>query len=196
MLKLYHAPRSTSARILWLLEELRDSGPVDIEVVRVRDPYTAGGAADPANPHPHGFTPALLHDGQLISETGAVALYLTDLFPQSPVGVAVGDPQRGAYLSWVFYQVGLTEPLVYMKAKKTLDADPAMRTLDAAMMKHIEHRLADEGPYLLGARFTAADILMMSLFEQARPLLGDSVVIDAYLKLADRPARRRAQAID
>ena len=70
-----------------------------------------------------------------------------------------------------------------------------MRGLNQAMMQHVRDTL-QRGPYLLGQRFTAADILFMSLFEVARPLLGDCPVIDAYLARADRPARRRAFALD
>lgn len=187
MLTVYHAPGSFSSRIVWLLEEL--GADYHIEVVRY--PQPDGCNADPRNPHPHGYTPALVHDGHLVTETGAIALYLTDLFPQAEVGVPVGHPLRARYLSWLFYQVGLTEPLVYMKGKKMLAQDLAMSNLNTAMMQHIEETLAQE-PFMLGERFTAVDILYMSLFEQARPLLGTSVVLDAYLARADRPARRRA----
>lgn len=186
-LKLYHAPRSFSSRILWLLEELG----ADYELVFVNPPDAEGGEADPRNPHPHGFTPALEHGGQVVSETGAIALYLTDLFPQSELGVAVGHRLRARYITWLFYQVGLTEPLVYMKGSQALERDAAMSRLYQSMMRHIEDTLA-QGPYLLGERFTAVDILYMSLFEQARPLLGESAVLDAYLARGDRPARRRA----
>jgi glutathione S-transferase len=189
MLCLYHAPGSFSARILWLLEELE----ADYRIERVRYPQADGSGADPRNPHPHGYTPALEHDGAVVTETGAIALYLTDLYPRSPVGVALGDPLRARYLTWLFYQVGLTEPLVYMKGHAMLAQDPAMTSLDAAMLRHIEATLA-AGPYLLGDRFTAVDILYVSLFEHARGLLGSSAVLDAYLALADRPARRRAIA--
>ncbi|WP_313053492.1 glutathione S-transferase family protein [Pseudomonas lopnurensis] len=188
LLKLFHAPGSFSSRIVWLLEELN----ANYEIVQVSDPHTQGGVADPHNPHPHGFVPALEHEGQVVSETGAIALYLTDLFPDATVGVPVGHPLRGRYLTWLFYQVGLTEPLVYMKGGRLLERDPAMARLDTAMMCHIEDSLASNGPYLLGGRFTAPDILYMSLFERARPLLGESRVLDRYLALADRPARRRA----
>jgi glutathione S-transferase len=51
-----------------------------------------------------------------------------------------------------------------------------------------------QGPHILGERFTAVDILYLSLFEHARPLIGESAVIDGYLARADRPARRRAIA--
>ncbi|MDO8777942.1 MAG: glutathione S-transferase family protein [Burkholderiaceae bacterium] len=191
MLIVYHAPGSFSSRVLWLLEELG----ADYHIELVRYPQPDGSNADPRNPHPHGYTPALMHDGNLVTETGAIALYLTDLFPQAEVGVPVGHPLRARYLTWLFYQVGLTEPLVYMKGKKLLAQDLAMSKLDTAMMQHIEETLA-QGPFMLGERFTAVDILYMSLFEQARPLLGASVALDAYLARADRPARRRAIAKD
>jgi len=189
MLTLYHSPGSFSSRILWLLEELE----VDYAIEPVSYPKADGSNADPRNPHPHGYTPALVHDGQAVTETGAIALYLTDLFQQSEVGVAVGHPLRARYLTWLFYQVGLTEPLVYMKGNLMLAQDALMSRLDRDMMRHIEATLA-AGPYILGERFTAVDILYMSLFEQARTLLGTSAVLDAYLARADRPARQRAIA--
>ena len=188
MLTLYHAPGSSSQRMLWLLEELG----ADYRIATVRYPEADGSGADPRNPHPHGYTPALDHDGRIVTETGAITLYLTDLFPGSSIGVAAGQPQRARYLSWLFYQVGLTEPLLYMQGHQMLAQDAAMTQLNTAMMRHIEATLA-AGPYLLGERFTAVDILYMSLFEQARPLLGEGAWIDAYLARADRPARRRAR---
>lgn len=187
MLNLYHSPGTFSSRITWLLEELG----ADYQVTVVSYPKDDGTGADPRNPHPHGYTPALEHDGRHVSETGAIALYLTDLFPASPVGVRVGDPLRAEYVTWLFYQVGLTEPLVYMKGTKVLAGDKAMSRLNDAMMDHIVDVLS-RGPYVMGDRFTAADILYMSLFEHARPLLPQSEVLDAYLARADRPARRRA----
>ncbi|HEY2659756.1 MAG TPA: glutathione S-transferase family protein [Caulobacteraceae bacterium] len=190
MLTVYHAPGSFSSRILWLLEEL----VAHYQITVVSYPKDDGSNADPRNPHPHGYTPALDHDGHVVTETGAIALYLTDLFPNSPIGVPVGDPLRGRYLTWLFYQVGLTEPLIYMKGGRMLDNDPTMSRLNDAMMAYIETTLA-QGPYILGDRFTAVDILYMSLFEHARPLLPESQLLDAYLARGQgRPARIRAIA--
>lgn len=187
MLTLYHAPKSPSSRIVWLLEELE----ADYQVEVVSFPHADSSHADPRNPHPHGYAPALDHGGNIVTETGAIALYLTDLFPASGIGIAVGHPLRAQYLTWMFYQVGLTEPLVYMQGKKMLERDPAMAYLNAAMMQHIVETL-EHSSYLLGEHFTSVDVLFMSLFEQARPLLGASTAIDDYLARADRPARRRA----
>jgi glutathione S-transferase len=192
MLTLFHSPRSPSSRIVWLLEELQ----ADYELEVVNFPKSDGSNADPRNPHPHGYAPALVHDGALVTETGAISLYLTDLFPGSPIGVPVHDPLRARYVTWLFYQVGLTEPLVYMKGTGVLDTDHAMSRLHLSMMRHIEQTLA-AAPYILGHRFTAVDILYMSLFERAHELLGRSDWIAAYIQRGfDRPARQRALSKD
>ncbi len=187
MLTLYHAPGQLSSRMVWLLEELE----ADYELVLTHFPQPDGSGADPRNPHPHGYAPALLHDGALVTETGAIALYLTDLFPQSPLAVPVGHPHRGAYLSWLFYQVGMTEPLLNMQAAQLLQHFAPYARLNDAMMGHLLHTLAAQ-PYMMGERFTAVDILYIELFERLRAVLGPSDLVDAYIARGDRPARQRA----
>lgn len=62
MLTLYHAPRSRSFRILWLLEEL--GVPYDTEMVSIRRRDGSGHIPpDYIDIHPHGKVPALVHDG-------------------------------------------------------------------------------------------------------------------------------------
>jgi glutathione S-transferase len=188
MLTLFHAPTSPSSRMIWVLEELQ----ADYRLATVNDRMNDGSITDLRNPHPHGYTPALVHDGVLVTESGAITLYLTDLFPHSSIGVPIGDPLRAHYVTWLFYQVGLAEPLFYMKGTKVLETDRAMSRLFQSMMRHLEKNLS-KGPYLLGERFTAADILYISLFEQARELLGKLDWIEAYIARGlNRPARQRA----
>jgi glutathione S-transferase len=101
---------------------------------------------------------------------------------------------RAQYVSWLFYQVGLTEPLINMKGGKMLDASPAMTRLYEAMMTHIEETLS-QGPFMLGDRFTAVDVLYVHLFDRVRALLPQSAVLDAYLARGrERPALCRALA--
>ncbi len=97
MLTLFHAPQSRSGRIVWLLEELGAS--CEIEYVGIFRAQSGTGAPDPANPHPDRKVPALLHDGALVTESAAIALYLTDLFPKAGLGAPVGSPERAAYLT-------------------------------------------------------------------------------------------------
>jgi glutathione S-transferase len=188
MLTLFHAPASPSSHMVWLLEELH----AEYRLETVTFPRADGSNTDPRNPHPHGYTPALEHDGVLVTETGAITLYLTDLFPHSSIGVPIGDPLRARYVTWLFYQVGLAEPLLYMKGTQVLDKDAAMSRLFEAMMCNIEKTLAKTA-FLLGERFTAADILYISLFERARVLLGKHDWLETYIDRGlARPARQRA----
>ena len=115
MLTLFHAPRSRSFRMLWLLEEL--DVPYTLKVVNIRR-ADGSGAADPANPHPHGKVPALTDDSAMVFETPAIALYLTDKFPAAGLGPQVGEADRGAYLSWLAYYTGVIEPSLTAKFLK------------------------------------------------------------------------------
>src|SRR6266481_4566707 len=112
MLTLYHCPRTRSSRFLWLLEEL--AVPYQVKIVDIRR-GDGSGTLDPANPHPHGKVPLLDHDGALIFESPAIALYLTDAFPEQGLGPKVAEPRRGAYLSWLAYYGGVLEPAVLSK---------------------------------------------------------------------------------
>jgi len=83
MLTLFHAPWSRSSRLVWLVEELGADCRIEYCDIRRMD---GAGAADPKNPHPDGKVPALLHNGALITESAAVALYLTGLHPEAGLG--------------------------------------------------------------------------------------------------------------
>src|SRR2546430_17250591 len=109
MLTLYHAPKSRSSRIVWLLEEL--AAPYTLRIADI--PRMDGtGAPDPANPHPDKKVPALVDDGVLITESIAIVQYLTDQFPAAGLGPRIGDPHRGPYLSWLAHYAGGLEPAI------------------------------------------------------------------------------------
>ncbi len=74
--------------MIWLLEELG----ADYEIAYVEIPRADGtGAPRSTQPHPDKKVPALVHDGALITESAAIMLYLTDLFPDAGLGPKVGD---------------------------------------------------------------------------------------------------------
>jgi glutathione S-transferase len=195
MLTLFHAPRSRSSRIIWLLEEL--GAPYELHLTDI--PRMDGsGAPDPANPHPDRKVPALLDDGVLITESSAIVLYLTDKFPDAGLGPAVGDPRRGPYLTWVAYYAGVMEPLVTFEYAGLADNATLQRTFRdrEAMGRRLLAALGD-GDYLLGAQFSGADLLVASLGQFARQMLPAGEVVDAYLARCNaRPALARAMARD
>jgi glutathione S-transferase len=196
MITLYHRPKTRSARFVFLLEELEAPYTLQIVTTRTRD---GSGAPDPANPHPHGKVPAISDDGVVVFESPAIALYLTDKFPKNRLGPQVGEPGRGAYLSWLAYYSGVLEPAFMSKfmnfevprvAAGWVPVDEAI----AAVLT-----LLARGPYMLGAQFSAVDVLygtMFALFAQS-PILPKSAVLDEYVKrVLARPAYARASARD
>ncbi|PLR28414.1 glutathione S-transferase [Caulobacter zeae] len=192
MLTLFHAPRSRSTRFLWLLEEL--GAPYRIEKVDIFRSMSGTGARDPRNPHPHGQVPALLDDGVLITESAAIALYLTDKFPTAGLGPMISDPHRGPYLSWLAYYAGVLEPAVTNLWKQRQDDQDKLQY--AALDERLRTTL-EKQPWLLGEQFSAADILFVSLLQFARQMLPAHAVYDDWLARANaRPALARALAKD
>jgi glutathione S-transferase len=191
MLTLFHAPDSRSTRFIWLLEEL--GAPYDIEYVDIRR-RDGSGAADPRNPHPSKQVPAIVHDGVLVTESAAIACYLTDAFPEAGIGPVVGDPLRGPYLTWLAHYAGVVEPVVTSKFEGATESDPAKAAAYDQMVERFRGALA-KGPYLLGDRFSAADILFASLLGFARQILPPDQAFDDLLsRTTARPAFARAQA--
>lgn len=191
MLTLYHAPKSRSSRIIWLLEEA--GAPYEIRLTNIPRMDGSGGP-DPANPHPDKKVPALVDDGALVTESAAICLYVSDKFPQAGIGPVVGDPLRGPYLSWLAYYAGVIEPVANFEFAQLSDHPVLRRTFRgrAEMDARIRHAL-DRGPYLLGERFSTADILLASLGQFARNMLPADAVVDAYLqRLAARAPFARA----
>jgi len=196
VITLFHCPKSRSTRFIFLLEEL--GAPYEIRKVTIR--HSDGtGAVDPANPHPHGKAPAISDDGTVVFESPAIALYLTDKFPQNRLGPRVGEPGRGAYLSWLCYYTGVLEPAFISKFMNTdvLRGTAGWVPVDEAMAAVV--RQLAQGPYLLGERFSAADILYGSTFAMflQSPLMAKSTIVEDYVqRIVSRPAFARAQALD
>ncbi len=174
MLTLFHAPMSRSTRIVSLIDELGATDQVDIRQVGVRR-MDGGGASDPANPHPEGKVPLLVHDGAEIRESTAIAQYLCELFPEAGMAPMHGDPLRGPFLSWMAWYGGVLEPVFVMQAAK-ID-HPLMHEVFRGMPEltaRLEAALV--GPYLLGENYSAADLIVASAFAwapQAIPETGE-----------------------
>jgi glutathione S-transferase len=194
MITLFHSPRTRSSRFIFLLEEL--GAPYEIHYVGIQRGDGSGGRDD-ANPHPHGKVPAIADDGEVVFESSAIALYLTDKFPQNRIGPQVGERGRGAYLTWLAYYCGVLEPAWMMKfaqveMPKTM---PGWPPVDDAMA-HVTQALV-KGPYLLGDQFSAADILVGTTFAlfMGSPMLPETPLLRAYVdRITGRPAYARAGA--
>jgi len=192
----FHAPntRSSGARIL--LEEL--SAPHELRVVNMK----AGEQRRPAflAVNPMGKVPAILHRGALVTEQAAIFIYLADLFPKAGLAPAPDDRLRGPYLRWLVYYGSSFEPAVVDRALKREPAPPAMSPYGDydTMLKTLTDQLA-KGPYLLGDRMTAADVLWGTAlaWTTAFKIVPELPVIMDYVKrVGARPSVAKVKAED
>jgi len=196
MITLFHAPRSRASRFIFLLEEL--GAPYELAEVTIRR-GDGSGALDSHNPHPHGKVPAIRDGETVVYESAAIALYLTDKFPQADIGPLIGDPKRGAYLTWLAYYAGVMEP-AWMSAfmKTDVPRGTAGWVKTDEVMEHVNATLS-KGPYILGDKFSAADVLIATTFKlfMGSPLLPKTDLLEAYVnRVTSRPAYARGMAKD
>jgi glutathione S-transferase len=179
---------SRSGSIVWLVEEL--DAPHETRIVTIRR-ADGTGAVDPANPHPHGKVPALVHDGEVVFESAAIALYLVDLFPEAKMGPRIGEPKRGALLSWLAYRPGVLEP-AFMERRLGIDhIYGAMGWAAPAEVEALFNAHLSANRYFLGDAFSAADVMVGGgiHFMMKFKMMTETPVLKEYAaRITGRPA--------
>jgi glutathione S-transferase len=195
-LTLFHSPQTRSSGTLVLLEEL--GAPYKLHVLNLK-------AAEQRKPaflavNPLGKVPALLDGDALVTEQGAIFIHLADMFPLAGLAPAIGDPLRGPYLRWLVYYGSSFEPAV---VDRSLKREPAGRALSPyadydTMLGTITAQLS-RGPYLLGERLSAADILwgMALSWTVMFGIVPDLPEIRGYIdRVTARPAFAKVREMD
>ncbi len=154
---LFHSPNTRSSAALTLLHEL--GADFELHVLNMK----AGEQRQPAYlaVNPMGKVPAILHEGALVTEQVAVFLYLADLWAEARLAPGiVNDPLRGPYLRWMAIYGSSFEPALVDRAMKRDGGASSMSVYGDfdTLLKTITDQLA-QGPWILGSRFTAADVL-------------------------------------
>ncbi len=192
----FHAPHTRSGGTRILLEEL--GAPHELRVINMK----AGEQRKPAflAVNPMGKVPAILHRGELVTEQPAIFVYLADLFPRAGLAPALDDRLRGPYLRWMVYYGSCFEPALVDRALKREPGSPQMMPYGDydTMLKTLTDQLAS-GPYLLGERMTAADVLWGTAltWTTAFKLVPELPVIKDYIaRLGARPAAAKVNAAD
>jgi glutathione S-transferase len=158
-MKLYYNPRSRAAIAKWMLDEC----DADYEIVYIDFEKSEHKAPEFLEINPAGKLPALVDGDSRIFETAAICLYLGDRFPQANLAPKIGAPERGRYLSLMVYSTSQLEPAMgdLLMGSETL---PQRGWTDFETVEDvIEGELSDEA-YLFGDWFTAADLMMDSMF--------------------------------
>ena len=120
--------------------------------------------------NPAGWVPALITpDGETLYETPAINLWLAERHGLDGIAPALDDPDRAPFLCGLFYLTGELEPTM---KRYFFPHRYVMRAEDTAAMKRqatehavdrlgvIDRRLAQNGPYCLGERFSLVDITL------------------------------------
>jgi len=194
-LKFYTNPQSRGQIVRWMLEEV--GHPYDTEILTY-DGTLKSEAYAKINPMQK--IPAIIHDGNIVTEVAAICLYLADAFPE--VGLAPPLKERADYYRWTFFASGPIEAAFSNKAvgwepepdKQRMfgygSFDRAIDTLEKAVTgRH----------FITGEKFSAADVVIGSQigFMLMFKLLEPRPAFTAYVSsVTDRPAYRRAKAED
>lgn len=192
----YHSPNTRSSGVRILLAE--PDAPHRMHVLNMK----AGEQRDAAYLaiNPLGKVPALTHGDALITAQAAVYLYLADLFPARGLAPAFDHPLRGPYLRWMVTYGSSFEPAIVDRALER-DAGPMAMSPYGSFDLVLDTlvKTLERGPYLLGERFIAADILWGTALAWTTgfKLVPEHPAIMAYVaRCAARPAAQKAVAED
>jgi glutathione S-transferase len=200
MITLFWCPQTRASRILWLLEEMGE--PFEVRMIDIRKPESK---TDPdfVAASPMGKVPALMDETPngtvYVADSAAIALYLCDRYPAAGLAPAVDDPFRGKFLYWMTYTPGVIEPAMMEKftGQQVSRATSGWGNFDT-MIEVLESALQD-GPWIMGAQFSAADVLLGSSvnFMKMFGILPENATLEAYIeRCLARPAFTKALARD
>jgi glutathione S-transferase len=199
MFKLYYSPGSAALAPHCALEEAGAA----YELVLVDTKSGAHKKPEYLKLNPNGRIPTLTHGDFVMYESAAIMMHVADCHPASGLAPAIGTPERGRYYQWIAYLTNTVQeaymqyfhadyycgPAAHADVKATAEArlQPMFRILDDALAG---------GPYLLGQRFSAADIFLTMMARWSRNMAKPAVTYPNIKRNVDlvvaRPAIQRA----
>ena len=204
MYTLYYSPGTASMVVHLALLEI--GAPHQLRLVD----FDADAQHDPdyLKLNPRGVVPTLVLDGRAYFESAALLMLLAERHPEAGLAPAPGTPERAAWLQWIVF---LSNTLMstyrlwfYPSELGTAEHAPELR---AAIQRKIEGvwdqldaQLAAHGPYLLGAEFSGADLLLTMLMRWSRNMPRPVDQWPALKRLADlvraRPSWKKLYEIE
>ncbi len=157
-LTFYTNPMSRGRIARWMLEET--GAPYATEILDFADAMK-GDAYLAVNPM--GKVPAIVHEGQVVTECAAICLYLADAFPEA--GLAPPPAARGDYYRWLLFAAGPVEQAVTNKAMEVTPSERQQRMAGYGTYERtvdVLEQAVSRRPYIAGDRFSAADVYVGS----------------------------------
>jgi len=199
---LFYSPSTASLVVHWLLIEL--NMPHQLHELD----FDKGDQKSPEylKLNPAGRVPALVVDGQVITEAAAILLHLADTNPQATLAPTLGSLDRAHYYQWMFFLANSLQPAYRQwfyddqsagEAHYAVSKEQARQRIEAAWQRVADH-LQTNGPYLLGEQLTVVDFMATMLMRWSRnmPRPSDSwPVLKAYAdRMKQRPAFKEVYA--
>ena len=128
--------------------------------------------------NPNGRIPVLLHRDRTLYETAAITLYLAENHPEASLAPPIGSRDRGRFLTWMVHLTNTpqTEYRAWFYPEQHADDPAAIPAVKAAAADRLRRMFAliaaqlGDGPYLLGERFSAADLFLLMLVRWGRAM--------------------------
>ncbi len=155
------APYDRGAKARWLLTEI--GVPFDTRWLDREKREHEG--HDFLRLNPMGRVPVMEIGDQVLFESGAICAHLGDLFTDRGIAPPLGSPQRTDYQQWMYFAAATLDAF---QARIMIIEDIPPGELQTSKLEALQSDLREallaleqtlaKGPYLLGSRFTAADI--------------------------------------
>lgn len=196
-LTFYTNPMSRGRIARWMLEEVGQP----YETVTLEYGTTMK-APEYLAINPMGKVPAIKHGDAVVTECAAICAYLADAYPQAGLAPAPTDKLRGPYYRWLFFAAGPVEAATTNASLGvTSDADRKQMVGYGSQKQVLDvlEKAVTQNEYLLGGRFTAADVYLGSHIGwglqfgsmEARPGFAEYVA-----RIQNREAAKRANELD
>ncbi len=164
-MKLYFNPQSRAVIAKWMLDECG----AKYEIVPIDFNKREHKAPEFLKINPAGKLPALVDGDAKVFEGAAICMYLADKFPEAELAPKIAAPERGRYLSLMVYSTAQIEPAMGDAIMK-VETAPQRGWANFETVKDVVEGELGAGPYLFGERFTAADVMIGSMFIWMRML--------------------------
>ena len=194
-LRIYHrVGAGRPIRVVWALEEVgADYELVTMSAEQARD-------AEHLARHPLGRVPVLEDKQGPMFESTALVFHVAELYPGAQLLPPAGTHERAVVQGWsIFAMTELETPAIesyrHREANPEASAKAAARCADGVAA--LERALSGTPPYLVGSRFSVADIVAGGVLGVAVRVaaIEPSPVIAAYLEsLSARPAWQQASS--
>jgi glutathione S-transferase len=191
----FHYPLSRARIVHWMLEET--GAPYEVKLVNMEKGEHKRPEFLAINPM--GKLPSIQHGATVVTEAAAICAYLADAFPAANLAPAPDSPDRGTYYRWMFFGAGCVEPAMvdHLFNRPQVDRPSTLGYGSYEnTMNTLEKALAP-GPYILGERFSAADVYVGSQIAWGMRMKGiePRPAFQKYVgMLMERPAFKRVLA--